>query len=88
MSGVFISGVLYLPTFYASNHFSKQVVTVFSAPNYCDRHGNKGAICVLHGDDVSMPEFRRFEAAPHPKPEGGRNPYYNRLVIKMKLGIL
>ena len=44
-----------------------QVVTVFSAPNYCDRHGNKGAVCVLHGDDVSMPEFKKFEAAPHPK---------------------
>ena len=46
---------------------SLQVVTVFSAPNYCDRHGNKGAVCVLHGDDVSMPEFKKFEAAPHPK---------------------
>ncbi len=44
-----------------------KIVTVFSAPNYCDRHGNKGAVCVLHGDDVSMPEFKRFEASPHPK---------------------
>merc|ERR1712226_990441 len=30
-----------------------KVVTVFSAPNYCDRHTNKGAICIIHGDDVS-----------------------------------
>lgn len=44
-----------------------QVITVFSAPNYCDRHGNKGAVCVLHGDDISMPEFRKFDAMPHPK---------------------
>ena len=60
-------------------------MTVFSAPNYCDRHGNKGAICVLHGDDVSMPEFRKFDAAPHPKPEGF---YYNGLLMKMKYGML
>ena len=51
------------------------MVTVFSAPNYCDRHGNKGAICILHGDDVSMPEFRKFEAAPHPKVD--KDKYYN-----------
>lgn len=43
-----------------------QVITVFSAPNYCDKHTNKGAVCILHGDDVSMPEFRRFEAVSHP----------------------
>jgi hypothetical protein len=42
---------------------------VFSAPNYCDRHSNKGAICILHGDDISMPEFKKFEAVPHPKVE-------------------
>jgi len=43
------------------------VITVFSAPNYCDRRKNKGAVCILHGDDISMPEFRRFKAVPHPK---------------------
>ena len=48
---------------------------MFSAPNYCDRGRNKGAICTLHGDDVSMPEFRKFDAAPHPKVEGGAMVY-------------
>ncbi|XP_059099282.1 serine/threonine-protein phosphatase 5-like [Tigriopus californicus] len=58
------------------------VVTVFSAPNYCDRHGNKGAICILHGDDVSMPEFKKFTAAPHPKIT---NLYYSNFLVRMGL---
>jgi hypothetical protein len=61
---------------YALAH-TDTVVTVFSAPNYCDRYGNKGAVCILHGDDVSMPEFKRFDAAPHPKPKV-TNAYYEQ----------
>ena len=58
------------------------MVTVFSAPNYCDRHGNKGAICILHGDDISMPEFRKFSAAPHPPVKTN---YYTSFLARMGL---
>jgi hypothetical protein len=39
-------------------------VTVFSAPNYCDNMGNKGAFITLKADVV--PHFTQFDAAPHP----------------------
>eukprot|EP00911_Craspedida_sp_UC1_P000599 UC1_evm1s457 len=40
-------------------------ITVFSAPNYCDQMGNKGAFITLKEDCV--PAFTQFEAVPHPK---------------------
>ncbi|XP_059484840.1 serine/threonine-protein phosphatase 5 [Neocloeon triangulifer] len=40
-------------------------ITVFSAPNYCDTMGNKGAFIVLNGKDMK-PNFTTYEAAPHP----------------------
>ncbi|XP_039181065.1 serine/threonine-protein phosphatase 5 [Crotalus tigris] len=40
-------------------------VTVFSAPNYCDQMGNKGAYIHLQGSDL-RPEFHQFTAVPHP----------------------
>eukprot|EP00127_Corallochytrium_limacisporum_P005686 Clim_evm65s210 gene=Clim_evmTU65s210 len=39
-------------------------ITIFSAPNYCDQMGNKGAIITL-GPECE-PEFTQFEAVPHP----------------------
>lgn len=42
-----------------------QLVTVFSAPNYCDQMGNKGAFVRFNGDDM-VPHFTTFEAVPHP----------------------
>ncbi|XP_071507898.1 serine/threonine-protein phosphatase 5-like [Diadema antillarum] len=39
-------------------------ITVFSAPNYCDQIGNKGAFINL-GSDLK-PNFRTYEAVPHP----------------------
>lgn len=42
-----------------------QLVTVFSAPNYCDSQGNKGAYINIKGPDYEM-EFNTFEAVPHP----------------------
>ncbi|CAM9957741.1 unnamed protein product, partial [Hapterophycus canaliculatus] len=39
-------------------------ITVFSAPNYCDQMGNKGAF-IRFGPDLE-PQFTTFEAAPHP----------------------
>eukprot|EP00808_Paulinella_micropora_P018804 g38370.t1 len=41
-----------------------KVVTVFSAPNYCDSMGNKGAYVCL--DDKLRPTFTSFDAVPHP----------------------
>lgn len=41
------------------------VITVFSAPNYCDQMGNKGAIINITGDDLK-PKYITFEASPHP----------------------
>lgn len=39
-------------------------ITVFSAPNYCDQMGNKGAFITLNSDLV--PKFTTYEAVPHP----------------------
>ncbi|GJQ76366.1 PpD3 [Trypoxylus dichotomus] len=40
-------------------------ITVFSAPNYCDTMGNKGAFITLRGKDMK-PNFTTYEAVPHP----------------------
>lgn len=45
------------------------LVTVFSAPNYCDQMGNKGAFVRFNGNDM-VPHFTTFEVggsalAPH-----------------------
>ncbi|XP_037030544.1 serine/threonine-protein phosphatase 5 [Bradysia coprophila] len=40
-------------------------ITVFSAPNYCDTMGNKGAFITLRGKDMK-PEYTTYEAVPHP----------------------
>ena len=37
---------------------------VFSAPNYCDQMGNKGAF--IHLDETLKPKFTTFTAVPHP----------------------
>jgi serine/threonine-protein phosphatase 5 len=42
-----------------------KLITVFSAPNYCDQIGNKGAIVRLKAD--LKPEFVTFKEVPHPK---------------------
>jgi len=40
-------------------------ITVFSAPNYCDTIGNKGAFIRLKGDQM-LPKYITYEAVPHP----------------------
>ncbi|CAG9466709.1 unnamed protein product [Pedinophyceae sp. YPF-701] len=40
-------------------------VTVFSAPNYCDQMGNKGAFIRFTAPDM-VPKFTQFDAVPHP----------------------
>merc|ERR1711890_28066 len=49
---------------YEIDHKGK-CITVFSAPNYCDSMGNKGAF-IRFNDDLK-PNFTSFDAVPHPK---------------------
>lgn len=48
---------------YLVEHRNK-TITVFSAPNYCDSMGNKGAF--IHFGKDCKPNFTQFEAVPHP----------------------
>jgi len=48
---------------YVIEHGGK-TITVFSAPNYCDSMGNKGAFITFGAD--CKPNFTQFEAVPHP----------------------
>ena len=41
-----------------------KTITIFSAPNYCDQMGNKGAF--IHLDQTLKPAFTSFSAVPHP----------------------
>ena len=41
-----------------------RLVTVFSAPNYCDQMGNKGAIIKFNCN--CEPSYVKFTAVPHP----------------------
>ncbi len=38
-----------------------KVITIFSAPNYCDQVGNKGALIRFKGSDMK-PNFVQFTA--------------------------
>ena len=39
---------------------------VFSAPNYCDTMGNKGAFITLTGGSDFEPKYTTYEAVEHP----------------------
>ena len=41
-------------------------ITVFSAPNYCDQMGNKGAFIRFQGQDME-PKITSFEKVDHPR---------------------
>ena len=45
--------------------FGGQLVTVWSAPNYCYRCGNSAAVLAL--DDDLNREYKEFEAVSHPE---------------------
>mmetsp|Transcript_55646 Transcript_55646/g.143364 ORF Transcript_55646/g.143364 Transcript_55646/m.143364 type:complete len:458 (+) Transcript_55646:176-1549(+) len=49
---------------YAMEH-GGQLITVFSAPNYCDQMGNMGAFIRLDGQTLT-PRPQSFAAVPHP----------------------
>eukprot|EP01094_Clydonella_sp_ATCC50884_P001347 TRINITY_DN11007_c0_g2_i1.p1 TRINITY_DN11007_c0_g2~~TRINITY_DN11007_c0_g2_i1.p1 ORF type:complete len:493 (+),score=179.80 TRINITY_DN11007_c0_g2_i1:338-1816(+) len=48
---------------YSVEHDGK-LITIFSAPNYCDQVGNKGAF-IRFGSDLK-PQFTQFTHVPHP----------------------
>jgi serine/threonine-protein phosphatase 5 len=50
---------------YAVEHGGR-CITVFSAPNYCDQVGNKGAVCRLQKGSLGKPTFLVFSEVPHP----------------------
>lgn len=54
------------PDGYEKHHDGK-CYTIFSAPNYCDSVGNKGAFITVTGDRLYPPQMTTFEAVPHPK---------------------
>ena len=43
-----------------------QVITVFSAPNYCDQMGNKGGLVIFKGNKDLNPTYTTFDAVSHP----------------------
>jgi serine/threonine-protein phosphatase 5 len=45
---------------------SGRVITIFSAPNYCDQMGNKGAFIKINGSD-NKPKYTTFDCVDHPK---------------------
>lgn len=45
---------------YEETH-NKRVITIFSAPNYCDFTGNKAAFIRLKGNEMK-PKFTQFDA--------------------------
>ena len=56
-------------------------VTIFSAPNYCDQMGNKGAFIRFDGKTLT-PKYRSFTAVPHPavRPMQYANPMLGQLM--------
>ncbi|KAL8446359.1 hypothetical protein Emag_004766 [Eimeria magna] len=64
---------------YEVEHNGK-LITVFSAPNYCDEMGNKGAFIRLQGS-VMEPKYHQFTAVKHPR--GPAMQYANRMLTFM-----
>ncbi|XP_067941950.1 serine/threonine-protein phosphatase 5-like isoform X2 [Watersipora subatra] len=59
---------------------SGKCITIFSAPNYCDTMGNKGAFITLTGGDLK-PNYTSYEAVSHPnvRPMAYANPLLSML---------
>lgn len=36
----------------------KNVLTIFSAPNYCDKYNNLGAVALIQNQDIRLDTFR------------------------------
>lgn len=39
----------------------KNVLTVFSAPNYCDKYNNLGAVAIIENNDIRLNTFKHVE---------------------------
>lgn len=39
----------------------KNVLTVFSAPNYCDKYNNLGAVAIIENNDIALHTFKHVE---------------------------
>merc|ERR1719230_790392 len=65
---------------YEMEHDGK-LITIFSAPNYCDQMGNKGAFIKLDGKTLT-PKYTSFAAVPHPpvRPMQYANPMLSGLI--------
>lgn len=57
-----------------------RLVTIFSAPNYCDTMGNKGAFITF--DYRMKPKFTQFSAVPHPNVQPMQ--YASKLLLGMQ----
>ena len=55
------------------------LITIFSAPNYCDRYENRGAILRI---DMALDEFRiiQYDCVEHPTPEVHENESENHIL--------
>ena len=59
--------------------FDSQLVTVWSAPNYCYRCGNIASILTLPGEDLELREAKLFSAVPDTErviPQRVATPYF------------
>ena len=59
--------------------FDSQLVTVWSAPNYCYRCGNITSILSLPGEDLELREAKLFSAVPDTErviPQRVATPYF------------
>ena len=54
-----------LTPFFLQIEADGRLVTIFSAPNYCDQMGNEGAIIRI-GKDLEC-KYKQFKAVPHPQ---------------------
>jgi len=54
-------------------HHGKRVLTIFSAPNYVDSMGNKGAFVRIGNDGVKGLKITEFSSVPHPKVQSYMN---------------
>ncbi|KAK9809755.1 hypothetical protein WJX73_003393 [Symbiochloris irregularis] len=65
---------------YAIDH-NGYCITVFSAPNYVDQMGNKGAFIRFTGKDMT-PQFTTYDAVPHPeiRPMAYANPFLGSML--------